>query len=99
MERDENMKQKFRQLSFVKVCKKMPEDMKYFDKDFKAIVGGTYSQIYGGRDIDSYSLYQIKDGKIVDELSWYYENQLTLLPDQDRDKAEEMIEDYHFEED
>lgn len=90
------MKQKFRILSFVRVCKEMPEYMSHFDSDFDAIVEGTYSQLHGGRDVDSYSLYKIQDGKIVDNISWYEEDQLTLLPDQDREKAEEMVEDYHF---
>ncbi|HDY87994.1 MAG TPA: hypothetical protein ENH82_07775 [bacterium] len=91
------MKQKFRKLSFVHICKDMPEEMQFFDSDFDAIVEGTYSQLYGGTNINSYSLYQIEDGDIVDNISWYYEKQLTLLPNQDRDKAEEMTEKFNFE--
>lgn len=75
----------------------MPEEMQFFDSDFDAIVEGTYSQLYGGTNINSYSLYQIEDGDIVDNISWYYEKQLTLLPNQDRDKAEEMTEKFNFE--
>jgi hypothetical protein len=88
------MKQKFRKLSFVKVCDEMPPMMRHFESGFEAIVAGTYSQIYGGGDTDSYSLFQIENGKIVDCISWYEENQLTLSENQDRDKAEDMIKEY-----
>lgn len=90
------MKQKFRKLSFVHVCKDMPKQMSHFDSDFDAIIEGTYSQLYGGTDIDSYSIYMIKDGKVVNCIAWYKENQLTLLKKQDRKKAEEMIEEFNF---
>ncbi|MHC4616801.1 MAG: hypothetical protein ACYTEQ_03510 [Planctomycetota bacterium] len=90
------MKQKFGKLSFVHVCKDLPPDMGHFLSDVDAIVDGTYSQKFGGRDIDSYSLFVIRAGKVVDNISWYEEDQLTLLPDQDRDRAEEMIEAYRF---
>lgn len=93
------MKQKFGRLTFVHVCKEMPTDMSHFDSDFDAIVEGTYSQLYNDKDIDSYALYQIKDGKIWNRISWYKEDQLTALPDQDPVKAEEMIETYNFEDD
>ena len=92
------MKQKFGILTFVHVCKEMPKEMSHFDSDFDAIVEGTYSQLCDGKDVDSYALYQIKDGKIVDNISWYKEDQLTALPNQDKGKAEEMIESYNFEE-
>lgn len=93
------MKQKFRRFTKVHVCKKMPSYMSHFESDFDAIVEGTYSQLYGGTDIKSYSLYQLSnDGKkIVNNISWYEENQLTELPDQNRKPAEELIEKYNFE--
>jgi hypothetical protein len=81
------VKQKFRKLSFIRVCNE-------FDCDFDAIVEGTYSQMYSGCDIQSYSIYKIEDGEIVDNCSWYDENELTLLPNQDRDKAKKMIKEY-----
>ena len=90
------MRQKFGKLRFVRVCQDMPSSMRYFESGFDAIVNGSYSQIYGGTGINAYSLYQIKDDVIVNRLSWYEEDQLTLLPMQDRDRAEEMIEDYNF---
>ena len=74
----------------------MPPMMSHFDSGFEAIIDGTYSQIYGGDNIDSYSLFKIENGKIVNHISWYKENQLSLLEVQDRDKAEDMIEEYRF---
>ena len=90
------MKQKFRKLSFVRVCDEMPTGMKHFESGFDAIVDGTYSQICGGDDINSYSLYQLKNGEVVNCISWYRENQLTALEENDRDKAEELIEAYNL---
>ena len=90
------MRQKFRKLTFVKVDSKMPPEMAHFDSGFVGIINGTYSQIYGGTNINSYSLYKIEGGKITNTISWYRENQLTELPEQDRKKAEEMIEAYNF---
>jgi len=77
----------------------MPDCMSHFDSDFDAIVEGTYSQLYGGNDIKQYSLYKLSaDGKkIVNNISWYYESQLTELPDQNRELMEEMVELYNME--
>jgi len=91
------MKQKFRKLTFVKVTDNMPDDMSRFDKGFVGIVDGTYSQLYGGSNINSYVLWKIEDGEIVNRIAWYYENQLTELPEQDRLKAEEMIESFNLQ--
>lgn len=90
------MKQKFGKLSFVRVCKDMPECMSHFDSDFHAIVCGTHSQIYGGPDINRYSLYKLLDGKVVNMISWYDEDQLTICEQQDRDEAEDLIEQYNL---
>lgn len=64
------MKQKFRKLTFVHVSKDMPSHMGHFESDFDAIIEGTYSQLHGGKDIDSYALYQLEDGKIMGEFKW-----------------------------
>lgn len=89
------MKQKFSQLQFVRVGKDSHPEKMYFPTDFDAIVKGTYSQLYGGGNITDYSLYKIRNGKIVDNVSWYEESQLTALEQQDRDKAEGMVEEYN----
>jgi len=90
------MRQKFGKLTFVHVCEDMPETMKHFDSGFDAIIDGTYSQIYGGVNTYDYRVYKIENDKIVNRISWYKENQLTLPEIQNKEKAEEMIEDYHF---
>jgi hypothetical protein len=90
------VKQKFKKLSFVRVCDVMPRYMSHFESGFDAIVKGTCSQLHGDTDIDNYSLYKIVNDKIVDCMAWYEENQLTLIDDNNRDKAEEMIEAYNF---
>lgn len=90
------MKQKFGKNTFVKISDEMPSYMKHFESGINAIVAGTYSQLHGGKKIDSYSLYLVRDSKVVNQCAWYEENQLTELPFQDANKAEEMIEDYNF---
>ena len=90
------MKQKFRVLTFVRVCKEMPSYMAHFPSDFDAIVAGSYSQLHGDDDIYSYSLYRLESGKVVDNISWYHETQLTALEIQDREGAEDLIEQYHL---
>lgn len=88
------MTQKFKRYSFVHVTDRLPESMKHFEKDFYAIVGGSYAQMYGGDDTKEYSLYLIKNNKVVNESSWYEEDQLTLLPIQDLRKAVDMVDAY-----
>lgn len=90
------LKQKFRKLTCVKVAEKMPPHMSHFDCGFVGIVDGTYSQIYGGSDVKSYSIYKVVGFKIVNHISWYNEDQLTELSYQDREKSEGMIERYHL---
>jgi len=82
------MKQKFSQLSFVKVnC----------DRDIKnGIVAATYSQLYGGKNIGSYSVYKLVRGVVVDQYSWIDENELVLADTQDRMLAENLIENYNL---
>jgi len=94
------MKQKFRRSTFVKVDNEMPNHMSHFFCGFVGIVDATYSQKFGGKDIKSYAVYQLNDDrtKVINRISWYDEEQLTALPDeeQDRDKAEDMIEEYNL---
>lgn len=91
------MKQKFRKLTLVHVNRESPLSTYHLPSEFDAIVNGTYSQLYGGKNITSYSLYKLRNGKIVDYLAWFHENQLTELPNQDREKAEELIEEYNLD--
>jgi len=81
------MRQKHRMLSFVRV---QEDDGSSFD----AIVRGSYLQICGGGDYEDYDVLVVVDGRVIDERAWYNEDQLTQLPEQDRDKAEEMLEEW-----
>lgn len=92
------MIQKFRKLSFVRVGK-MPQHMAHFDGEIDAIVDGTFTQIHGGRgqegrSLRQYCLFLVRDGVIYNHVSWYEEDQLTLLTVQDSLLAEQMIETY-----
>jgi hypothetical protein len=91
------VKQRFRTYQFVHVSK---EGGYHFSihGDFDAIVHGSYADLFGGKDVDSYSLYKLSDGKIIDVLAWYDDWQLSLLPEQDQDKAAYLIENYNFKE-
>ena len=90
------MRQKYMRGTFVHISKDLPETMKYYPRDSDAIVDATYSQKYGGPDIDNYSVYLLDGGKIINHISWYGVEHLSLLPTQDRDQAEEMIEEYNL---
>jgi len=90
------VRQKFSKLSFVHVTENLPHQMSHFPSGFDAIIDGTYSQLCGGNNIDDYCIYQIESDNIVNHIAWYHEDQLTLLPNQDKEKAEQMIEDYNF---
>ena len=90
------MKQKFPTMSFVKVSDEMSMCMSHFPKDFIGIVHGSFSQLYGGSKTDEYILWKIENGRVVDRLAWYPESVLTLCEEQDRIKAEEMVEEYNL---
>lgn len=90
------MKQKFPKLTFVKVAREMPISMEHFEGGFTGIVDGTHSQLYGGKDIDSYSIYMLNRGRIVDQIAWYPESLLKLAPVQCLKKAEQLIEEFNF---
>jgi len=91
------MKQKFKLLSFVQVASEMPVAMSHFDNNFVGIVAGSYSQLHGGENIGDYCLYKLHKNKIVDKIAWFQEDLLTLLEHQDRDTAEELVEEYNLE--
>jgi hypothetical protein len=88
-------KQKFRAFSFVHVQKEMPKHMSHFESGFDAIVEYTYRQQYGYGDYKSYSVYVLKDGKIVNTIAWYDESQLTQINEKySHVKATDLIEAY-----
>ena len=96
MRGNKNVTPKYPRGSKVAVCKEMPESMSHFESGFNAIVEYTYAQKYGGDDIDSYSLIVLNDNdEPINSISWYHENQLTLISD-DVIKGKEIIEKYEF---
>lgn len=81
---------KFKMLDMVRVCDEMPPHMSYFDKDFYGIVSGSTNN-----NPKSYGLYKVENGKIVNSISWYYEDQLTLV-ESDLDENHNMMADYEW---
>jgi hypothetical protein len=92
------MKPKFKILDFVHVCKEMPPEMKHFPSDFDAIIGeitvGNAHFTWGIKRHFDYSLYELENGKIVNSSAWYNEDQLTLLKNQDKEKAGDLINNW-----
>lgn len=90
-------RQKFPIHSFVRVGDDLGPSMEHFDKNFDAIVAGSSSQLIANSgETDRYEVYKVEDGKAVSRICWYKENQLTLLPHQDTEKAALMAEDYNM---
>lgn len=92
---DDLPNQKFASGSKVQVTDKMPRHMFHFESGFQGIVEYTYGQKYGGvDDVKSYSLIVLdSDGKPVNSIAWYEENQLTLLDD-DLESGKSIINEY-----
>lgn len=88
------MDQKFKKYDFVH-CVEYDRHFALFGAEFDAIVEYSYNEQYGGRDeINDYSLFIIKNGKVVSNAAWYDEDQLTFVK-KDVMMAEKMIEEYH----
>jgi hypothetical protein len=83
--------QKFKTGTTVKVDDVMPEMMSHFEKGFIGVVSGTYGSEYGGgkKSFKSYTLFMTKGNKIVNQISWYDESQLTLHKEQ-KDWSEQI---------
>jgi len=87
-------KQKYFRGHRVLVDHEMPDCMSHFEKGFEAIVIGSYSDKYGGQDVDKYSLCVLNnDDEPINRTSWYHEDQLILI-DKDRDKGEQILQAY-----
>ena len=96
MRGNKNVTPKYARGTKISVCKEMPTSMSHFESGFNAIVEYTYAQKYGGDDIDNYSLIVLNDkDEPINSISWYNENQLTLISD-DVSKGKEIIEKYEF---
>ncbi len=90
------MKQKYLRGYEVKVDSEMPPMMAHFESGFNGIVDHTDSEANGGDDVESYCLVQLdKDRNPINQISWYDEDQLTLVSD-DMKKGMEIIESYNL---
>jgi hypothetical protein len=82
--RSSKTEQKFRRGDVVRIFKDLGPSMSHFESGVDAIVMGSYADQYGGDDARSYTLMLMPEGN---EVSWYYEHQLTLV----RHGGEELI--------
>lgn len=95
------MKQKFLRGHKVKIADEMPSWMSHFRSGCEAIVVGSYRDQFGGgkRDAQQYELALLdKKGKVYDTSAWYEEYQLTLV-DTDRDKGEDLLQEWENRDD
>lgn len=76
-------KQKFLHGQRVRIARKLDESMAHFPSGCEAIVDYTYAERYGMHGAyphKEYSLYLLsRGGKITDRVSWYQEEQLSLV--------------------
>lgn len=89
--------QKYKQFSCVWVSENLPSCMSHFPSGFIGIVHGTHSQLYGGKNVNDYSVYQVKGGKIVNTFSWYPESTLRNIPYAPKSSVKRMIKNYLFD--
>jgi hypothetical protein len=93
-------KQKFRRYQFVQVASR-PNDHVSVYGNFPGIICGSYSDKFGGKRVNIYSVYELgvtKDGvdKVVDRRSWYDESQISPTQAQDTCLAADLIEEYNL---
>ena len=70
------VKSKFKRGNLVHIAKDLGISMSHFENDVDVIVMGTYSDFYGGDDID---IYQVMFLDTSNTGAWYKEHQLTLI--------------------
>lgn len=91
-----SLKQKFRQFSCVVFKHDISNDVLFKHMKY-AIIRGTYSQLYGGQNVKSYSIYLVnKNNKIYNSCSWSQENVLEQVRRVSKNRAEEMVEEYNL---
>jgi hypothetical protein len=89
------MKQKYLRLEIVKVI----ETSCPVTRLYLAIIDATYSQLYCGKDIESYRVYVLDDDlNIVNRRSWIKEYEIYRIKDQPlkAEEIEERIEEFNF---
>lgn len=90
--------QKYERGQRVKVADEMPPSMSHFERGFEAIIDHSYTDAYGRmgqeRRDRMYSVVELnKSGKPVNQIAWYYEDQLTLL-DANRAPGEAILREW-----
>lgn len=67
-------------------------------REVPAIIDATYSQQFGGKNIEDYSVYTLDESlnKITNRIAWIEESQITIVPHKDDLKALELIEEFNF---
>ena len=83
------MNQKFHTGDLVKIVDDLGPRMNHFQSGVEGIILGSYKDLYGGSNVDSYSLYIEGRGNAA----WYYENQLTLIEKHRTDLLEQWKRD------
>ena len=68
-------KQKYPKGTLVQIDKDLGSSMSHFPSEIQAVVIGTYSQLCGGDDVDSYAICHARSTYT----SWYHEHQLTKI--------------------
>lgn len=96
------MAQKFRResLVWVHVDKEKNPSMAHFLTDFYGIVAYTYKQRYRGgrREEKIYSVFVLNDSltKVVNQISWYEEHQLSASDKLSRKQIENILKDLEW---
>lgn len=77
---------KFQKGDWVRIAKNLGPAMQHFTSDTEAVVQYSYTDKFGGDELDdNYSLYVKGEGSV----SWYYGHQLTLIESGRLDKIKE----------
>ena len=86
------MGQKFLRGQLVYIKEDLPSYMRFFPNGMYAIIGGSYSDKYGGDNHKEYTIYYQSEqsGKLL-SCSWFEEDNIVLI-DSDRDFGESLIQ-------
>lgn len=87
-------KQKYLRGHRVFITKDLPKFMSHFERGCEAIVDHSYSDQYGGDDVESFALLLLEP--YLYRVAWYKEDQLTLV-NSDRDAGERLLQKYKEE--
>ncbi len=88
------MKQKYLRLDMVKVV----ETTRPSRQTYIAIINASYSQLYGGKEVDRYSVYVLDDNlNIINHCAWVHDFEITKIKEcLTKMQMEEKIEKFNF---